>query len=104
MFILFPMLSNKNSQTKRAPYLCAFFALLILAALSISSPLQAQQEQPSIGLRTAYFATTGELKETLPNGYGVNFYYDHPLSSLYRKPALLFPQLPASHAELREPK
>ena len=81
---------DKESLKKRASHVYISLALLILGLFSLS-PLQAQQEQSSAGLRTAYFATAGDLKETLPNGIGINVYYDYPLSSLFGSLPSYFP-------------
>lgn len=66
---------------------------LILLALGLgTASLGAQNKkgkaQPSAGARFAYFATAGEISESLPNGVGFQAYYEHPLSQL-------FPGLPA---------
>ena len=89
---------RRYTQKMRAVYLLTLFSLFIIAP---SSGLHAQrrpqkkgstgQAQPSVGLRTAYFSVAGDLSETLPNGIGVNIYYDHPLSALFPKLPGYFP-------------
>ena len=75
----------------------ASLALSLVLALSPgTTSLQAQSKkgkpQPSAGARVAYFSTTGDLSESLPNGIGFQAYYDHPLAAFFSKLPSYAPQ------------
>ena len=76
---------HSTAQHSTVPYILLAFCALFLSG--IFTDLLAQRRAkakntPSAeaGVRLASFSTTGDLKESLPSGIGLNLYYDQPFA------------------------